>query len=651
MEEIKPKMDAMEKAIQPNQRRTRIGRISSRFDVSPGSVGSDIDAMSHRLNHPPRSTLFGARTDRETYQAFNDLWPHINAGGTVVMGAYENTDGTIGTLTVGTTRSKAVSVNLNSLRKTERRRTDKELAEETLDQVFDWLNDENLNVIILDRDSWRNFMRSCGRTMPKRSGIYDTIGMVNQGLRHGLIDHGFRPPQTGVEAKAILAHVYAGQSFDAVLPEVYGTAFPGSNYPGHRDRSQLYNWPYMYSFSEKYLDWFQHRLLKNDYLGAASLAMDLVRHGIRFEEARAVSPLTPCVFRGVLDLEMGATSVPELYDTPNDVTLLTLYEDDLNKWVDMVRQANMGYFGPSFCERKIGENYPGDNFREWLTMGVCEHCGEKHEAGEECWIKRQIRNGRLNRQARNCLYCWSSNHLVRVCFMMHFRCKNCGLLGHLTVLCGRQNFTSLFLKFCMNCRSGRFTGIEVRGPVLGPLGFGQHQSLRISFGIRMMIKEVSGELRFAHARLSENEQNALARFVSRVLEDVPFGNLTTIQPKDPDQNWTQYLADYDKIRRIYKRYAFHRVGNGIGDREPIMRNGNIFVLDDEVSETSIEEEEQIMADIVIPEIDNQENEEGQRGRNEPPAALVNEQSPREERDEAREPRRDGRGRGRQMLGV
>ena len=147
------------------------------------TVGTDHDEFIDRLERPPPTTLFGASTDHEVARAFNDLWPHLNAGGTLVLGAYKNFDGhDFGKITVGGLRSKAVAINLNRLR-SERFRSKKQLAEETLDQIFGWINDPNLNILIQDAESWAEFMVSCGRMMPERYGVFHSSALVEQAMK------------------------------------------------------------------------------------------------------------------------------------------------------------------------------------------------------------------------------------------------------------------------------------------------------------------------------------------------------------------------------------------------------------------------------------------------------------------------------------
>ena len=89
-------------------------------------------------------------------------------------------------------------------------------------------------------------------------------------------------------------------------------------------------------------------------------------------EAMLLSAQTPCVCRYVLNGEMDQVQHMVVYDLPNDLTLLTLYEKEISEWIELVRKKEKMYFGPPIAERSDGKIYPGDQFREWLLHDVCE---------------------------------------------------------------------------------------------------------------------------------------------------------------------------------------------------------------------------------------------------------------------------------------
>ena len=536
----------------------RPGRSGS---YRPGCVGTDLEMLGRRLEVRRPADVVTAYTVPEIGGGFALLAAPIIGYGTAIVGLYRNVhNARFGTLTVGDLFGSTVAISLNHLRAHSGLTLD-ELAHGPLAPLFAYVLNHTVQIVTHDAEAWREFAACSGFRTPEAQEVVDVRHLVRVGINDGRVDPGKRTPRSAEECIAALAYTYLGRSEDVMTEAEYASAYPGAPYPPQRRRKELYHWPCSTPDSDEHYNLHQTSLFANRDRAIASGIADLVfvtvgsaeRRFASFHLAQAVKSTLRSRIRVSLEAPAGG---PIECRIVADMTMLGVDADTARRLMDQELLEVRVTFGGTFPQPGSVEAPAAHVIIALADGGTCKACGWAHAEGQECDLARRLRANEVPNAEVNCMYCRGHDHYRRACPLLHYRCKRCHLLGHTERTCKWRSVEYRFRLFMQHCRDGRFTGIERRGPMRGPLGFGVHAPLTLRTADHEWVASIHLEIHAVYRDTGRSERRLYGRFVAQ--NPAPVLNVVNLPEKTIDQSWTDHLLPYARLLRDASRSPVYR---------------------------------------------------------------------------------------------
>ena len=534
----------MEAFVAPRPHPRRIPPLDEDGSLRRRSTGHDLKALTDYLAKDKPRAFLAASNRKQTVQGLLQLLPEAIGTAVVVLDAKRDPKtGQFGVVSASTCTHK-MGIALHHLMKESGLRLN-QLPAGPLAQIFSWIANGSILTVVANRKRWMDFMKASGREQGRVKGLLDALTLARQAVADGRLELPPGAHLTDENAVAFLCQGYLGQYHGPVTAKDYDKSFPGLPRPPYRRAELLHDWPGSRSCSPESFTLHQVRNLQEEPRGILMATFDLIRVNMppdakdyksrelaRVNKGSVLAGLGECA-RRQCDLEV---------DRVQDEGVLTMMTRDEMEDIDRRRDRTSSFFGDNQYPPLEGlDLYPGTSFKDGLLKGYCPYCGFKHDGEDDrCELAKRGSARRIAEDEYNCDYCLMHDHWTRACPTLHFRCQECGRLGHLTINCDMMSPEEHLDAFLANCRVGLWTRLEQRGPLGGPFGFGLGLDIVIPPAQQRRMEELRmlNERRFLAA--TEEERNERDVAVQLVLEETPLLNMIYLPEKTFDEPWHRY---------------------------------------------------------------------------------------------------------------